>query len=112
MILPDSEQPQGRLRVLAVLRAAGQAGVYTNELCERSQTHAAPRRAWELDNFYGYKILREKYGRNQWKWTLIGRESWAIDPAISVRDAKALKALAVACPVVPSESSVRQESLF
>lgn len=91
--LPDSEQPDARARVLACLKAAGEAGITSSDLCDQARTHAAVRRVWELERFYGYVIIGEKLQRNQWRWFYKRDEPWARDVGMSVREARASEKL-------------------
>lgn len=85
---PDCEQPESRARVLAVLQAHQGRALSTTELCALSGTTAAPRRAWELQKFYGYRLLLAKVKRNQWTWEYLGAEAWALPPSLPCGAAK------------------------
>lgn len=87
----ESEQTLSRLRVYEVLQAAGKAGLSTPQMIERSRCYAAPRRAWELSHFYGYRIVNVKIKDNAWHWTLVGPEAWARSPLMPWRQAKKLE---------------------
>lgn len=87
----ESEQAITRLRVFQVLQAAGDEGLSTPALIEKSRCYAAPRRVWELNKFYGYRIVGAKLQRNAWHWTLVGPEAWARSPLMPWRQAKRLE---------------------
>jgi len=84
----ESEQTVSRQRVFDCLVRAGERGLSTPELITQSRTYAAPRRVWELANFYGYVILGEKRGRNAWHWTFVRSEPWARPAVMPWRMAK------------------------
>lgn len=87
----ESEQTLSRLRVYDVLKAAGDTGLSTPQLIERSRCYAAPRRVWELSRYYGYRIVGAKLQQNAWHWTLCGSEPWARPPWMPWRQAKQLE---------------------
>ena len=84
----ESEQAITRLRVYEALRTAGDDGLTTPQLIERSRCYAAPRRVWELSKFYGYRIIGAKIKQNAWEWTFVGPEPWARSPLMPWRQAK------------------------
>lgn len=64
--MSESNQPEARARVLAVLQAAGPKGITTWDLIHEAKHSRAAGRVWELAEHYEIEHVREKGNVHRW----------------------------------------------